>query len=202
MILIVDNYDSFVFNVSRTFEELGQATRVVRNDAIDAAGVEASGCDALVISPGPCGPEQAGASLDLIARFNGHLPILGICLGHQCIGQAFGARVVRAGEPMHGRASPITHDGDGLFEGLPNPVMAGRYHALIVEIDQAETSPLRVTARSSSGEIMGLAHRDTVTMGVQFHPESVLTEGGHALLANFLRLAARWRAGAQPCQEF
>jgi para-aminobenzoate synthetase component II len=196
MILIVDNYDSFVFNIARYFEELGEATKVVRNDRIDAADVQALGAKAIVISPGPCGPQEAGQSLSLIRQFNGRLPILGVCLGHQCIGEAFGGRVERAHEPMHGRASLIRHEGEGLFEGLPNPLVAGRYHSLIVELDAAASSDLRVTARSSTGEIMGLEHRTAPTYGVQFHPESVLTESGHALLANFLTLAAAWRERA------
>jgi anthranilate synthase component 2/para-aminobenzoate synthetase component 2 len=195
MILIVDNYDSFVFNIARYFEELGETTKVVRNDRIDAADVPALGAKAIVISPGPCGPREAGQSLSLIRQFNGRLPILGVCLGHQCIGEAFGGRVERAQEPMHGRASLIRHEGKGLFAALPNPLVAGRYHSLIVELDAPASSDLRVTARSATSEIMGLEHRTAPTYGVQFHPESVLTEAGHALLANFLTLAAAWRAG-------
>lgn len=187
MILVVDNYDSFVFNLSRSFEELGADTLTVRNDAIDPAGVDCLTPEAIVLSPGPCGPEEAGQSLPLIRRFSGRIPILGVCLGHQCIGAAFGGTVVRAREPMHGRASPIRHDGTGLFAGLPDPLTAGRYHALIVEL--GPDSPLDICAWSEGGEIMGLRHRSAPTFGVQFHPESVLTEQGHALLANFLHLA-------------
>lgn len=187
MILIIDNYDSFVFTVARYFAELGEETRVVRNDAITIADIQAAQPSALVISPGPCGPHEAGQSLAIINAFSGVIPILGICLGHQCIGEAFGGRVLRAQEPMHGRSSLIRHDGSGVFKGLPSPFKAGRYHSLIVVADEDNAS-LTVTARSDKGEIMGLAHKTHPTFGVQFHPESVLTEYGHAMLGNFLRL--------------
>jgi para-aminobenzoate synthetase component II len=184
MILVVDNYDSFVFNVARYLEELGAETRVTRNDALVVGDVEEMGVDALVLSPGPCTPTEAGVSLDLVRRYSGRIPILGICLGHQCIGQAFGGRTVHARTPMHGRASPIEHDGTGLFAGLPSPFMAGRYHSLIVEIGR--DGPLAVTARSPDGEVMGLSHREHPTFGLQFHPESVLTEHGYELIRAFL----------------
>lgn len=193
MILLVDNYDSFVANVARYLRELGAETRVVRNDAIDVAAVGAMRPEAIVLSPGPCTPREAGVSNDLVAAFSGRIPILGICLGHQCIGAVFGGRVVRAREPMHGRASRVAHAGAGVFAGLPDPLTVGRYHSLVVEIDGADT-PLVVTARSEGGEAMGLAHRAHPTYGVQFHPESILTEGGHALLQNFLTIAAGRRA--------
>jgi para-aminobenzoate synthetase component 2 len=186
MILVLDNYDSFVFNVARYFEEIGRPTEVVRNDAVTVEDVERAAPEAIVISPGPCTPDEAGISLDLIARLSGRVPILGVCLGHQAIGQAFGGRVVRARRPLHGRASRVEHDDTGLFEGLPNPVSVGRYHSLIVEFDETYDGPLVVTGRSEEGEIMALAHRDHPTFGVQFHPESILTEGGHRLLQNFL----------------
>jgi len=188
MILIVDNYDSFVFNIARYFEELGETTRVVRNDAITPAEIASSGAKALVLSPGPCSPQEAGISSDVVRTFSGKLPILGICLGHQCIGEVFGGRVARARVPMHGRASAIEHDGTGLFAGLPNPLEAGRYHSLIVEVD--EGGPLDVTARSPDGEVMALAHREHPTFGLQFHPESILTSHGHDLLRAFLDRAA------------
>ncbi|WP_075216761.1 anthranilate synthase component II [Mongoliimonas terrestris] len=189
MILIVDNYDSFVGNVARYFRELGEAVTVVRNDALSVNEIQGLNPRAIVISPGPCSPKEAGISNPLIQALSGRIPILGICLGHQCIGDVLGGRVVRAREPMHGRASLVTHEGTDVFAGLPNPLKVGRYHSLIVEVDDPE-SPLVVTARSDKGEVMGLAHREHPTYGVQFHPESILTEGGHAMLANFLKLAA------------
>ena len=184
MILIVDNYDSFVHNVARYFEELGRRTKVVRNDQVSDEDLEA---DAIVLSPGPCTPHEAGQSLDILKSCSGKLPILGICLGHQCIGEAFGGKVLRAHEPMHGMASQIAHYGTGIFAGIPNRFAAGRYHSLIVEIDKPEATPLDVTARSEEGEIMGLKHREHPTFGVQFHPESIMTEHGYDILRNFLR---------------
>jgi anthranilate synthase/aminodeoxychorismate synthase-like glutamine amidotransferase len=188
MILVIDNYDSFVFNLARYFERLGQATRVVRNTAIDAAGVEALAPRALVLSPGPCAPKQAGCSVDLVRRFCARLPILGVCLGHQAIAEALGGRVVRAAEPVHGRTSPVFHDRRGLFAGLPSPILATRYHSLVVE-EASLPACLEVTARTADGTIMAVAHREHPVIGVQFHPESILTDGGYVLLAAFLRLA-------------
>ncbi len=193
MILVVDNYDSFVGNIARYLRELGAGVAVVRNDAVTLADVERMRPEAVVISPGPCTPREAGVSNDLVRAFSGRIPILGVCLGHQCIGEVFGGRVVRAREPMHGRASLIRHRGTDLFAGLPDPLAAGRYHSLVVELD-ATAEQLTVTARSERGEVMGLAHRAHPTFGVQFHPESILTPDGHAILANFLRLAAGRRA--------
>jgi anthranilate synthase component 2/para-aminobenzoate synthetase component 2 len=187
MILLIDNYDSFVFNVARYLTELGEEVEVARNDALDLNAIEARGPEALVISPGPCSPNEAGISLEAVRALSGRLPILGICLGHQCIGQAFGGRVVRAKEPMHGRASQLRHAGSDVFAGLPSPFPAGRYHSLAVELD--EGSELIPTAWSEDGEIMGLAHRTHPTYGVQFHPESVLTPQGYELMGNFLKLA-------------
>ena len=183
MILIIDNYDSFVHNIARYFVELGEIVRIRRNDEIEVADLNAK---AVVISPGPCTPNEAGVSLDVIREYSGQLPILGICLGHQAIGQVFGGKVVRARQPMHGDYSAIQHDNTGLFENLPQSFNVGRYHSLIVE-DVAETL-LRVTARVEDGEIMGLTHRDHPTFGVQFHPESILTEHGHSMLKNFLKV--------------
>ena len=183
MILIVDNYDSFVHNIARYFEELGASHRVVRNDGVEPADLDA---EAIVISPGPCTPTEAGQSLDIVRALSGKLPILGICLGHQVIGEAFGGKVVRAKRPMHGDSSEIIHDGKDLFAGLPGRFSAGRYHSLIVDLDGNET-PLDVTARSADGEIMALQHREHPTFGVQFHPESILTEHGYDLLRNFLK---------------
>lgn len=194
MILVVDNYDSFVANVARYFRNLGAETVIVRNDAITVDAVEAMGPEAIVLSPGPGTPSDAGICEALVRRFSGRLPILGICLGHQAIGEVFGGRVVRARRPMHGRASAVTHDGSGLFAGLPSPTTAGRYHSLIVEIDDGAAPDLVVTARSEDGEIMGLAHARHPTHGVQFHPESVLSSDGAALLGNFLALARAFHA--------
>ena len=186
MILIIDNYDSFVFNVARYFEELGEHTRVVRNDIVTDADLALA--KAIVISPGPCAPQEAGQSLEIVRKFSGQKPILGICLGHQVIGEVFGARVTRAKRPLHGEASDIEHDGSGVFENLPQNFAAGRYHSLIV--DQVEGTPLKVTARAANGEVMGLQHETHPTFGVQFHPESILTEHGYELLKNFLKAAA------------
>lgn len=189
MIAIIDNYDSFVFNIARYFRELGEVTEVIRNDVISVSDLGRLRPRAVVISPGPCTPTEAGISKAVVRELSGHIPILGICLGQQCIGSVFGGRVVRAHRPMHGRASHLTHDGRGLFKDLPSPLCVGRYHSLVVEFDKFSHSPLMVTARSDEGEIMALAHRHQPTYGVQFHPESILTQQGHALLKNFLRLA-------------
>ena len=184
MIVVLDNYDSFVGNVARYLVELGEEVTVLRNDALAVADLAHLGAEALVISPGPCGPGEAGVSTDAVRTLSGYLPILGICLGHQCIGEAFGAGIVRAREPMHGRSSPIFHDGTGLFAGLSSPLRGGRYHSLAVEVPADK--PLRVTARSGGGDVMAVEHVEHPTFGVQFHPESVLTEGGYRVFANFL----------------
>lgn len=186
MILVIDNYDSFVHNVTRYLRELGAEAEVKRNDALSAEAI-GSDVDAIVISPGPCTPREAGISLDIVRKLSGRIPILGICLGHQCIGEAFGGKVTRARRPMHGEASAIRHQGQGVLAGLPDGFNAGRYHSLIVELDGDE--PLTVTARSEDGEIMGLEHKSHPTYGVQFHPESVLTEHGYDILRNFLKAA-------------
>jgi para-aminobenzoate synthetase component 2 len=189
MILVIDNYDSFVFNIARYVQELGHETQVLRNDYIDIFGIAASGAAGLIVSPGPCTPNEAGVSTEAVRRLSGMMPILGICLGHQCIGQAFGATVTRAGTPMHGRASVITHDGTGLFAGLPPRFKVGRYHSLIVT-DAKDAPELEACAWSEDGEVMALRHRVHPTFGVQFHPESVLTEHGYALLSAFLARTA------------
>lgn len=194
MILLVDNYDSFVFNLARYVVELGFTRLVVRNDAITSADVEALQPSHILLSPGPCGPQEAGISLELVRRFAGRIPILGVCLGHQCIAAAFGGRVGRARRPMHGRTSPIVHCGTGVFRGLPSPLRVTRYHSLIVE-EEGLPEELEVTARSPEGEIMALAHRRYPVHGVQFHPEAVLTERGHDLLRNFLTDGGAPRAG-------
>ncbi len=184
-LLMIDNYDSFTWNLVQYFGELGEDVRTVRNDAITLDEVAALAPARIVISPGPCTPAESGISLPLIERFAGRVPILGVCLGHQAIGAAFGGRVVRAKQVMHGKTSPIRHDGAGVFRGLPDPFTAIRYHSLAIE---RETLPdcLEVTAWTDDGEIMGLRHRELRVEGVQFHPESILTGHGHALLANFL----------------
>ncbi len=183
MILIIDNYDSFVFNIARYFEELGESVTVKRNDEIMARDVKAK---AIVISPGPCTPREAGVSGEMVRELSGKLPILGICLGHQVIGEVFGAKVKRAKKPLHGEASDIGHDSQGLFTGLPQNFTAGRYHSLIV--DEIEGTPLRITARAENSEVMALQHESHPTFGVQFHPESILTEHGYEMLRNFLKV--------------
>jgi para-aminobenzoate synthetase component 2 len=196
MILILDNYDSFVFNIARYVEELGGAAEVVRNDRIGVDTIESSGASGLIISPGPCTPDEAGISTEAVRRLSGRIPILGICLGHQCIGQAFGAAVTHAGTPMHGRASMIRHDGAGLFAGLPPRFRVGRYHSLIVA-DPAPPAAIEPCAWSEDGEVMAIRHRTHPTFGVQFHPESVLTEHGYAMMAAFLAKASPKIAAAQ-----
>ena len=186
MILLLDNYDSFVHNLARYFEELGTQTRVVRNDATSVEAIRRLKPQAIVLSPGPCTPREAGITLEVIRELGGEIPILGVCLGHQAIGLAFGATLRRADQPMHGRTSPVQHTGLGLFAGLPHPLRAMRYHSLVVD---EVASPLRVTAWTDDGVVMGLEHAQLPIWGVQFHPESVLTSGGHRLLSNFLERA-------------
>ena len=195
MILLVDNYDSFVYNLARYVRELGHSCRVLRNDAFSLEEVARLAPSHLIVSPGPCTPNEAGLSNALIARFGPSIPILGVCLGHQCIGQVYGARIVRARRPVHGKSSLVHHDGEGLFEGLANPLRAARYHSLVVAPDSVP-SCLKVTARGPDGEVMALEHRVHPVAGVQFHPESVLTESGHHLLRNFLDGFARPRQAA------
>jgi anthranilate synthase/aminodeoxychorismate synthase-like glutamine amidotransferase len=200
MILLIDNYDSFVYNLARYFERLGHSTRVVRNTAIDLAGVQSLRPAAIVLSPGPCKPDRAGCSLELVRRFHAELPILGICLGHQTIAEALGGRVVQAKEPIHGRASPVLHNGRGVFEGLPNPIVGGRYHSLVVD---AGTLPdcLEITARTEDGTIMAIQHRSLPVVGLQFHPESILTDCGYPLLAGFLRMAGLRAPSVPPSMD-
>jgi para-aminobenzoate synthetase component 2 len=184
-ILMIDNYDSFTYNLVQYLGELGAEVTVRRNDAIDLAGARALKPDAIVISPGPCTPAQAGISVALLREMAGEIPMLGVCLGHQCIGEAFGGKVVRAGRLMHGKTSPVMHDGKSIFGGLENPFEAMRYHSLLVE---QKTIPecLEVSARTAEGEVMGLRHRSYPIEGVQFHPESIGTPEGKNLLRNFL----------------
>jgi anthranilate synthase component 2 len=188
MILVIDNYDSFTYNLVHYLDELGARTRVVRNDAMAVEAVHALRPEAIVLSPGPCTPNEAGICLDLIIAAAIETPILGVCLGHQAIGQAFGGDVVRAKTLMHGKTSAIRHNGDGVLQGLRDGFTATRYHSLALA---RETLPdvLEVTAWTDDGEIMGISHRSRPIHGVQFHPESIITEGGHQLLGNFLRIA-------------
>jgi len=189
-VLMIDNYDSFTFNVVQYLQELGAEVEVFRNDAISLAGMEAREPDHLVISPGPCSPDEAGISLDAARHFAGQLPVLGVCLGYQALGQAFGGRVVRARQVMHGKTSSIVHTGVGVFSGLPSPFTATRYHSLVVERDSLpecfEMTGWTETEDGQRDELMGMRHRDYVLEGLQFHPESILTEHGHAMLKTFL----------------
>jgi anthranilate synthase component II len=184
-VLVIDNYDSFVYNLVQELGELGAEPVVYRNDAVDVAGIRAARPDAVLISPGPGRPEDGGVSLQAIAALAGEVPLLGVCLGNQCIGQAYGGEIVAAPLLMHGKTSEIHHGGRGIFEGLPNPFVATRYHSLVVRPDSVPAE-LEVTATSTDGVVMGLRHRELAVEGVQFHPESVLTASGPALLANFL----------------
>lgn len=188
MLLLIDNYDSFVHNLARYFTRLGQETLVVRNDAIDVEMVHRIRPGAIVLSPGPCTPQEAGASLEVVRALHSEFPILGVCLGHQVIAEALGASVVRGKMPMHGQASEIRHDGAGLFAGLPSPLTVGRYHSLVVE-PASLPEELRPTAWTEDGVMMAFEHARWPVYGVQFHPESILTDGGYDLLANFLKLA-------------
>jgi anthranilate synthase component 2 len=186
MLLMIDNYDSFTYNLVQYLGELGQDVKVVRNDEMDVEAIEALRPERIVLSPGPCTPNEAGVSLAVIRRFAGKLPILGVCLGHQAIGQAFGGRIVHAKTLMHGKVSQIHHRGQGVFAGLPSPFQATRYHSLAIERESCPAQ-LEVTAWTDDGEIMGVRHRTLPVEGVQFHPESILTEHGHDLLRNFLQ---------------
>ncbi|HET7098388.1 MAG TPA: aminodeoxychorismate/anthranilate synthase component II [Casimicrobiaceae bacterium] len=190
MLLMIDNYDSFTYNLVQYLGELGADVHVQRNDAISLHQIAAWEPDAIVISPGPCTPTEAGICVPLIQRFAGKIPILGVCLGHQAIGQAFGGRIGRAQYVMHGKVSPVTHDARGVFSGLPTPLTVTRYHSLAIE---RATMPacLEVTATADDGEVMGVRHRELAVEGVQFHPEAILTEHGHALLKNFLDGASK-----------
>lgn len=187
MLLMIDNYDSFTYNIVQYLGELGEEVKVFRNDKITVAEIEALAPERIVISPGPCSPEEAGISVEVVRHFAGRIPILGVCLGHQSIGYAFGGKIVKSATLMHGKTSPILHDGKGLFAGLKNPFPATRYHSLIVERDSLPAE-LEVTAWVAEGEIMGMQHRTLPVWGVQFHPESILTEGGMELLGNFLKM--------------
>ncbi len=188
MILVIDNYDSFTYNLVQYLGELGEDPRVFRNDAVTVEEISALRPEAIVISPGPCTPSEAGVSAPAIAALAGRIPILGVCLGHQCIGAACGAPVIRGRAPVHGKTSKVFHDGRTIFQGLPSPLVGTRYHSLIID-EAGLPAALEVSARTEDGVIMGVRHRTALLEGVQFHPESVLTEHGHALLRNFLALA-------------
>jgi anthranilate synthase component II len=188
MILLIDNYDSFVYNLARYLREMGCDTRVARNDELSIDDVRQMAPRAIVISPGPCTPSRAGISVATVRAFSDRIPILGVCLGHQAIGEALGGEVARSPVPVHGIRCRVHHDGTGLFAGLPTPLWAGRYHSLCV-VEKSLPETLRVTARSDDGVVMAMAHTSRLLFGVQFHPESVLTESGHRLLSNFLSVA-------------
>ena len=191
MLLLIDNYDSFTYNLAQYLGELGADVEVIRNDAIDVAGIREMAPERIVISPGPCTPNEAGISIDVVRELGGELPILGVCLGHQAIAAAFGGEIVRARKVMHGKVSKVFHDERGLFAGVSNPLSATRYHSLVVE---PSTLPdvLEVTAKTWTDEIMGLRHRELPALvGVQFHPESIMTPAGHQMLANFLAMEVR-----------
>jgi anthranilate synthase/aminodeoxychorismate synthase-like glutamine amidotransferase len=199
MLLVIDNYDSFTYNLVQYLGEMGVEMRVVRNDEVTVEQVEAWQPDRLLISPGPCSPREAGLSCELLRRLGPRIPTLGVCLGHQCIGQAFGARVVVNYRMMHGKTSMIRHNGRDLFEGLPNPFRATRYHSLVIERTSLPDC-LEITAESEEGEIMGVRHRSYPIWGVQFHPESILTEYGRELLRNFLKLGVTGGASGSDAQ--
>ncbi len=192
MVLVIDNYDSFVYNLAQYLGELGWEPVVYRNDQITLAQIESLSPSHIIVSPGPATPLEAGISNDIIWRFAGRIPILGVCLGHQCIGYVFGGQVVRAAVPTHGKSSLVYHDGKTVYQSLPNPFEAGRYHSLVVKRDTLPPS-LALTAETDDGVIMGIRHKDYVVEGVQFHPESIMTDLGHDLLKNFLSfLQPRW----------
>ena len=191
MILIIDNYDSFVYNLAQYLGELGGDPLVIRNDKISLQEIERLAPSHIVISPGPCTPREAGISNAVVLNFGGKIPLLGVCLGHQCIGQVYGGQVVHSRLPVHGKSSPVYHDGKRVYRGLSSPIQGGRYHSLIVELVQK--IPLVVTARTSEGIIMGIRHQEFCVEGIQYHPESIMTSAGHDLLRNFLRYkAGRW----------
>lgn len=195
MILMIDNYDSFTYNLVQYVGELGEELQVYRNNKITLEEIERLAPDYLMISPGPCTPNEAGISMEAIRHFAGKIPILGVCLGHQSIGQVFGAKVIRAERLMHGKTSEVIHDGKTIFQGIPSPFIAARYHSLIVE-EASIPSELEITARTAEGEIMALRHREYPIEGVQFHPESIITEHGKQLLQNFLTTYARHTTGS------
>ena len=196
MILVIDNYDSFTYNLVQYLGELGWEPVVYRNDRITLEQVQDMAPSHIIISPGPCTPLEAGISNDVVRHFRGKIPILGVCLGHQCIGHVYGGIIQRAIVPVHGKTSPIYHDGDTVFKGLPSPLVGGRYHSLVVGMESMPAS-LEISARTEEGEIMGMRNREDVVEGIQFHPESILTEKGYDILANFLSLPGPKRAAGK-----
>jgi|TARA_B100001971_G_scaffold211799_1_gene240328 anthranilate synthase/aminodeoxychorismate synthase-like glutamine amidotransferase len=196
MVIVIDNYDSFVYNLAQCLGELGWESLVHRNDQITLGEIENLAPSHIIISPGPCTPLEAGISNDIIRRFSGQIPILGVCLGHQCIGYVYGGQIVPAAVPTHGKSSLVYHDGQTVYKDLPNPFEAGRYHSLVAKWDTFP-SMLKLTATTSDGVIMGIRHQDYVVEGLQFHPESIMTDVGHAVLRNFLNFSQpRWPKGA------
>jgi anthranilate synthase/aminodeoxychorismate synthase-like glutamine amidotransferase len=187
VILVIDNYDSFAYNLVQYLGELGWEPVVYRNDSITLEQVQDMAPSHIIISPGPCTPLEAGISNDVVRQFRGKIPILGVCLGHQCIGYVYGGKIERATIPVHGKTSPIYHDGDTVFKGLPSPLVGGRYHSLVIDVGSVPDA-LEISARTEEGEVMGVRNRADVVEGIQFHPESILTEKGHDILANFLSL--------------
>jgi para-aminobenzoate synthetase component 2 len=201
MFLVIDNYDSFTHNLARYFENAGEASKIVRNDEITLEDITALKPRAIIISPGPCTPQDAGICIDAIKKFGAHIPILGICLGHQAIGEAYGATTSRAAAPIHGKASTITHNAKALFKGLPSPMEVGRYHSLIVTPpENAKSYPLKTTAKTEDGEIMAMQHTKHPVYGLQFHPESILTTHGEALVENFTAIVQTWHS-KKPAQQ-
>ena len=194
MILMIDNYDSFTYNLVQYLSQLGERVVVKRNDCIEISEIEEMNPDMIVISPGPCTPKEAGVSIEVVKRFKGVIPILGICLGHQTIGTVFGADIVKAIEPVHGKVHPVQHTDKGVFEGLKNPVSVTRYHSLVVEREGIPDC-LEITAWTNDGEVMGFLHREYLMEGVQFHPEAILTEHGMDMLENFLLRAKKYKEG-------
>lgn len=190
MIAVIDNYDSFTYNLVQYLKEFGREVKVFRNDKVSVKELAALPLSHLLVSPGPCTPDEAGISMEAIRFFAGKVPILGVCLGHQSIGQVFGGKIVKAQRMMHGKTSPIYHSGEGIFNGLPTPFQATRYHSLVIHPDSL-SEELEVTARSDDGEIMGIRHKEFAITGVQFHPESIMTEGGKLLIGNFLEQSER-----------
>ncbi len=201
MILLLDNFDSFVYNLDRYLQRLGQKTLVVRSDAINVESIERLECDGIIISPGPKTPDEAGCSLEVVRRFAGRIPILGVCLGHQTIGQAMGGRIVRSPRPVHGQSSLIYHSNSRLMRGLPSPFEAGRYHSLMIE-ETSLPACLQKTAWTSDGLIMGVEHKEWPLLSVQFHPESILTDVGYSILLNFLDVCGLRFSGALPRNDF